>query len=73
MTVLVMRSYLGECFGECLKHIGAIETAVKVDVELSSEVIVGQMTQLCVCGWVCSSSIKGLSISINPYVLLVSL
>ncbi len=50
-AVLVMRRwYLGECFGECLKHIGAIQAAVKVDVELSSES--GQMTQLCVCGWV---------------------
>ncbi len=46
MTVM-MRWYLGECFSECLKHVGAIQAAVKVDVELSSEV--GQMTQLCMC------------------------
>ncbi len=39
--------YLGECFGERLKHIWAVEATVKVDVELGSEV--GQMAQLCVC------------------------
>ena len=50
MTVM-RRWYLGECFSECLKHVGAIQAAVKVDVELSSEV--GQMTQLCVCVCVC--------------------
>ncbi len=46
MTVM-RRWYLRECFGECLKHIGAVEATVKVDIELGSEV--GQMTQLCVC------------------------
>ena len=50
MTVM-RRWYLGECFSECLKHVGAIQAAVKVDVELSSEV--GQMTQLCVSACVC--------------------
>ncbi len=46
MTVM-RRWYLRECFGECLKHIGAVEATVKVDIELGSEV--GQMAQLCVC------------------------